>query len=83
MFAAWARPRAYDVLRVGVMNADLTAAADAAELESIVASVPRRDDGGRSYCPRCGATLRMKRGSCPDCAVLLVGSDDTDDNSPA
>ncbi len=72
VFVRWARSRAYDVLRGGAADPDLTAAANAAELESIVASVPRREDGGRSYCPRCGATLLMEGGSCPDCAVPVV-----------
>ncbi len=72
VFADWARPRAYDVLRGGAADPDLTAAADAAAIESIVAAVPKREDGGRSYCPRCGATLLMEGGSCPDCAVPLM-----------
>ena len=71
-FADWARSRAYDVLRGRAADPDLTAAADAAELESIVGSVPGREDGGRSFCPRCGATLLMEGGLCPDCAVPLV-----------
>ncbi|MGH7578863.1 MAG: hypothetical protein ACREM9_01730 [Gemmatimonadales bacterium] len=75
VFADWARPRAYDVVRAGAADPDLTAAADAAELESIVASVPWREGGGRSYCPRCGATLLLEGGSCPDCAVPLVRPD--------
>ncbi len=74
VFADWARPRAYDVVRGGTTDPDLSAAADPATLESIVGSLPQPDCGGRSYCPRCGATLSVERGSCPDCAVPLVGS---------
>jgi hypothetical protein len=74
VFADWARARAYDVVRGGGADPDLSAAADAATLSSIVASVPTMDGGGRSYCPRCGATLSVERGSCPDCAVPLVGT---------
>ena len=71
VFGEWARARAYDVVRGGAADPDLSAAADAATLESIVASLPRPDDGGGSYCPRCGATLSVERGSCPDCEVPL------------
>jgi len=72
VFAAWARARAYDVVRGGAADPDLSAAADTATLKSIVASEPPMDPGGRSYCPRCAATWSMSRGSCPDCAVPLV-----------
>jgi hypothetical protein len=75
VFADWARARAYDVTRCGAADPDLSAAADAATLESIVASLPPRPDGGgRSYCPRCAATLLVEEGSCPDCSVPLVRS---------
>jgi hypothetical protein len=75
VFADWARARAYDVVRGRAVDPDLSAAADAAALESIVASLPPRPDGGgRSYCPRCAATLLVEEGSCPDCSVPLVRS---------
>jgi hypothetical protein len=72
VFAHWARARAYDVVRCGSTDADLSAAGDAATLSSIVAAVPHMEAGGGSYCPRCGATWSVERGSCPDCAVPLV-----------
>ena len=72
VFAGWARARAYDVVRGGSADADLSAAADAATLSSIVTAAPHLDAGGRSYCPRCGATWSLDRGSCPDCGVPLV-----------
>jgi hypothetical protein len=74
VFAGWARARAYDVVRGGSADTDLSVAADAATLESIVAAVPRLDAGARSYCPRCAATWSLERGSCPDCAVPLLPS---------
>jgi hypothetical protein len=72
VFAGWARPRAYDVVHAGAADPDLAAAADAATLSAILASVPRMDEGGRSYCPRCGATWSREEGSCSACAVPLV-----------
>jgi hypothetical protein len=74
VFADWARERAYDVVRGGSADTDLSAAADAATLNSIVAAVPHLDPGARSYCPRCAATWSLERGSCPDCAVPLLPS---------
>ena len=74
VFAAWARPRAYDVVRGGAPDPDLSAAADAATLGAIVASAPRMDGGGRSYCPRCAATWVVAEGPCPGCTVPLVSA---------
>ena len=74
VFAVWARPRAYDVVHGGAPDPDLSAAADAATLKAIVASAPRMDGGGRSYCPRCAATWVVAEGPCPGCTVPLVGA---------
>ncbi len=72
VFAEWARPRAYDVVHSGLVDPDLSAAADIATLKRIVASEPRMDSGAGSYCPRCAATWSVVRESCSDCDVALV-----------
>jgi hypothetical protein len=71
-FAAWARARAYDVVYGGSEDPDLRAAADGATLSGIVGAPPVDTAGGKSFCPRCGATLVLAAGSCPGCAVPLV-----------
>ena len=72
VFAEWARARAYDVVREEAADPDLMAAADAATLDSIVASEPPMAAGGRSWCPRCAAVWIEARDCCPDCGVAAV-----------
>jgi hypothetical protein len=72
VFAEWARARAYDVVRGGVADPDLSAAAGASSLHSIVASEPPLAAGGKSYCPRCAAVWIVARDACPDCGVPAV-----------
>jgi hypothetical protein len=72
VFAEWARARAYDVVRGGVADPDLSAAAGASSLSSIVASEPPLAAGGKSYCPRCAAVWIATRDACPDCGVPAV-----------
>ncbi len=74
VFAEWARRRAYDVVRAGATDPDLSVAADPPTLEAIVAAVPDLDADARSYCPRCGGTWSLEKGPCPDCTVPLVSS---------
>lgn len=74
VFAEWARRRAYDVVRAGATDRDLSVAADPATLNAIVSTVPDLDPDARSYCPRCGGTWSLENGPCPDCTVPLVSS---------
>jgi hypothetical protein len=74
VFAAWARTRAYDLVRGGSPDPDLSAAADPATLAGIVASPPHVEWGGSSYCPRCAAAWVMVEGPCPECNVPLVSA---------
>ena len=72
VFAEWARARAYDVVRGGVADPDLSAAADTPTLISIVTAEPALAAGGVSYCPRCAAVWTAARDTCPDCGVPAV-----------
>jgi hypothetical protein len=72
VFGEWSRARAYDVVRAGATDPDLSAAADAATLDSIVATEPPLAAGGRSWCPRCAAVWIETRDACPDCGVPAV-----------
>lgn len=73
VFAEWVRARAYDVVRGGLADPDLSAAADASTLDSIVASEPPLAGGGKSWCPRCAAVWIVARDFCTDCGVPAVG----------
>ena len=73
VFAEWARARAYDVVRGGAADPDLSAAADAGTLALIVAAEPPLAAEGKSWCPRCAAVWIMARDACPDCGVPAVG----------
>ena len=72
VFATWSRPRAYDVIITGAEDPDLSAAADEATLEAIVAARPLDSQAGASFCPRCAATWVLRGGACPACAVPLT-----------
>jgi hypothetical protein len=72
VFAEWARPRAYDVVRAGRPDPDLEAAAGSATLEAIVASEPALAAGAGAYCPRCAAVWVAAREACPECEVRAV-----------
>jgi hypothetical protein len=69
VFGEWARARAYDAVRRAQPDRDLSAAADPAVLEAIVAAEPPLAASGSSYCPRCAVVWTAIRESCPDCDV--------------
>jgi hypothetical protein len=72
VFAAWSRPRAYDVVFSGAHDTDLRAAADETTLKAIVAARPPHGDAGATFCQRCAATWMLTEGACPACAVPLT-----------
>ena len=82
-FAEWARRRAYDVVRGGAVDPDLSAAADASTLAAIVAAEPPMAAGGESYCPRCDAVWVVLRDACPDCGVPVVRTAAASGSEPA
>ena len=70
-FAAWVRPRAYDALHRGVIDAAV-AALGREELEAVVAAPPRDAVTGERYCPRCSVVYQERAESCSACEVPLA-----------
>jgi hypothetical protein len=72
VFGEWARARAYDAVHRAQPDRDLSAAADPAVLEAIVAAEPPLAASGNSYCPRCAVVWSAIREFCPECDVPAV-----------
>lgn len=73
-FRAWIRPAVWDHLAGDRVSEELTRLIPPPEMAALLADPGRGgDDGGETYCPRCGAAWRLGAGSCPACpgAVAL------------
>jgi hypothetical protein len=75
-FAAWIRPRAYDLLRghAPVDDPELGAALSRGELQQIVRAPPRDRLTGEPWCARCGRVYRESTRSCAECDALSLSA---------
>lgn len=72
-FAAWIRPRAYDLARGGVPDPELEALHPRSHWDAAAAAVPAGRAGrDPAYCPRCGAWYRYARATCADCEGIAL-----------
>jgi hypothetical protein len=72
-FAAWVRPHVYDSMNGAEDHcaAGIGEALDRHECAAIIASPPA-GTSAEGYCPRCGATYRDERLTCPDCGTVAL-----------
>ena len=73
-FAAWIRPRAYDLLRGRPENDDpeVGVTLSRAELQQLVGAPPRDRLPGEPCCARCGGVYRQSTSCCAECDALSL-----------
>ena len=73
-FAERVRPRAYDVVRQSLDDAELLACVPRAALEAIVTSPPPSCATGEQYCPRCGTVYQARVLNCGACDGVMLST---------
>ncbi len=73
-FAAWIRPRAYDLLHGRLANDDpeVGVALSRGELQQLVGAPPRDRLPGEPWCARCGRIYRQSTSCCAECDALSL-----------
>ncbi|MGH7586146.1 MAG: hypothetical protein ACREMH_07855 [Gemmatimonadales bacterium] len=67
-FRAWIRPAVWDHLAGDPALAELGRLIPPSEMAALVADPGSgAEDGGSTFCPRCGSAWRLSDGSCPAC----------------
>ena len=72
-FRAWIRPVVWDHLQGGDTRSDLDLILTRQEMASLVGDPGTgANDGGSTFCPRCGSAWRLPAGSCPACPGAIA-----------
>jgi hypothetical protein len=72
-FRTWIRPAVWDHLARGGAPGELLRLLSPEDMMALVADAGSgADEGGSTFCPRCGSAWRLPAGSCPTCPTAVA-----------